>query len=115
MTNQTILEKALLKAHKNGWTPVMADWRNVEVEQWQGNGLVGIALLYSDKGSNVHWMRELEGIIFNHDFAKSLWPSKDVVPFMNRDREIFKRYEWQHHLMEMVIAKNPIEYLGKNI
>jgi hypothetical protein len=122
MTDQKILEKALLKAHKNGWNPLSTiSWKNLEVTQWQGNGMVGRALLYADKKDkdvSVTWVRELEGIIFNHDFAKCLWPTNLIDERITDITEIEtgKRYPaWQWHLMNMVLAHNPVTYLGDNI
>lgn len=107
MTNQQILEKAMLKAHKNGWNPLSTiDWVNVEIERWDGNGMVGVALLYNHKSTAVHWVRELEGIIYNHDFAKALWGGGDYDEVM---------YEWKRNLQQMVIADDPIQYLGEAI
>lgn len=58
-------------------------------------------------------------ILFNHNFAKALWgETKDFV-------ELGKTFEsgvvtvaidgWQYHLQQMVIAEDPIEYLGENM
>lgn len=113
---QQILEKALLKAHRNGWKSLMADWRNVQIEQWQGNQTVGIAFLYGTKGTDMHWVRELEGIIFNHDFAKALWGECTTWVRSKSGRVTHLPLDgWQYHLQQMVIADDPIKYLGENI
>lgn len=133
-THQQILEKALLKAHRNGWKPLNKDWKNVEVQQWQGGGMVGIALLYTEGAAAVHWVRELEGIIFNHDFAKALWGNGTILttPSMfgkltrvhmglpvakpePSTKEALIVRGWHYHLQQMVIAEDPIAYLGENI
>ena len=50
-----------------------------------------------------------EELIFNHDFAKALWPCKELDMY---HEEICI---WKHHLQQMVIADDPIKYLGENI
>ena len=49
-------------------------------------------------------------IIFGKDFAKALWPSRKPVLATVR-----LQYEWEKHLQQMVIADDPIKYLGENI
>ena len=53
------------------------------------------------------------GYIFNHDFAKALWGIDPGVvtssdPLLMTDR-------WVRHLQQMVVAEDPIVYLGGNI
>lgn len=40
-------------------------------------------------------------IIYNHDFAKALWGEKPLG--------------WRYHLQMMVVADDPIEYLGEHL
>lgn len=108
MTNQQILEKAIQKAIDGGWKqpdPTVVWWRSSE----------GIT-------------REAYGLIFNHDFAKALWgdeliqyPEGDTytvtallnpTPNFCRSTELFV---WQYHLQQMVIAEDPIKYLGEHL
>lgn len=131
---QAILEKALLKANKNGWKPLATiPWHNVQITQWQGNGMVGIALLYEHGDSSVQWLRELEGIIFNHDFARALWGTDDIIqpciycktpmgfqhlnpcPLAALTQSRPLPAVWKYHLQQMVIADDPIKYLADNI
>jgi len=53
-------------------------------------------------------------IIFNHDFAKSLWPG-NILFDEGGVKVVTKEPLWKHHLMMMVIAEDPIEYLGAHI
>jgi hypothetical protein len=46
-------------------------------------------------------------IIFNHDFAKALWGEK-------KERGLFT-FGWKFHLQQMVVADDPIAYLGEHI
>lgn len=109
MTNQQILEKAVKQAQQNGYP-----YKDITV------GYPDIKI-----GPNVFAFRE---IIFNHDFAKALW-GKDGYCYVNyeysNDYEKlgpnsgsgnFAKLEWwQYHLQQMVIADDPIKYLGENI
>lgn len=95
MTNQQILEKAIQKAVDNGY---VSNYIKPRVEE-----LIDSSLHYA--------------VIFNHDFAKALWPDSyhkgSVVyglPPLENDV-----IAWQYHLQHMVIADDPIKYLGKNL
>lgn len=111
-TSKQTLERVLLKAHKAGWEPLSTiPWKNVSIEQWTGHRMVGIALLYRNGDSSVQWVRELEGIIFNHDFAQHLWGVE-----LN-DSAIEPEHwapNWEYHLQRMVVAPDPIKYLEEN-
>lgn len=117
MTAQQILEKALLKAHKNGWNPLETiPWQNVRIEQWQGHGMVGIAFLYGVRDESAHWVRELEGIIFNKEFAKALWGECTTwVKSRHGTINHLPLNGYQYHLQNMVIANDPVKYLGENL
>jgi len=57
-------------------------------------------------------------LIFNHDFAKALWGGGVYANFYagkHGDTIDFKGLNWQGHLINMVIADDPIKYLGENI
>lgn len=57
-------------------------------------------------------------VIFNHDFAKALWGEEyigwDISDVYFKKHRIASQ-AWQFHLQQMVIADDPIEYLGENI
>lgn len=116
MDNQAILTKAITKAIEGGWKPT-----------WVG---------YEDgyfKDDEHHWplvwqaKREpyisfkWESLIFNHDFAKSLWGDEDdvdtceVVDMFEGDPSYKFIEAWQYHLQNMVVSDDPIAYLGENI
>lgn len=141
MSNQQILEKAIQKAIDNGWEQgtelLEADYIDSVFEDYK------IAHPYfavtHDTGVN------LEAIIFNHDFAKALWgEARDITSYkyylegeyfddktpeeyqeiVNTDEAdnhweqyvpVYKNKGWKYHLMQMVIAEDPIKYLGENI
>jgi hypothetical protein len=63
------------------------------------------------KGSVVYpeVYRSPEQLIYSHDFARALWgegPADQDMPAM---------YQWEEHLMRMVIAKDPIAYLAEHM
>lgn len=92
MNHQAILNKAINKATKGGWTHDV----------------------YYDGGYPYY-------MIWQHDFAKALWG--ETKPLENGEyppQVIMYKGEpmwhpWKHHLREMVVADDPIEYLGENI
>ena len=112
MTNQQILEKAIKKAIDNGW----ASTDDNASQQWLGK------LKSDQKGidnaggeDQLFFKEEWYPVIFNHDFAKALWGTELANGKMGL--KAFGRYrpKWQTNLMRMVIAKDPIKYLGDNI
>ena len=60
-------------------------------------------------------------IIFNYDFAKALWGEhrlyyRDIFPNDEWNAsELLDKCAWHYHLQQMVIAEDPIKYLGENI
>lgn len=102
MTNQQILEKAIHKAINSGWEPSgrLAMWVYktdfVEEEQY----------------GYIYEMVGLNDLIFNHQFCKALWSDK----FHMTNSEYGEGLdEWEYHLQQMVIANDPIAYLGENL
>ena len=98
MSNQEILWEAINRAIEGGWDP-------------------SSELLY--------YVNELECpvIIFNHDFAKALWGNVPLYtgPFMRvgntsiEPKECLSATAWKYHLQQMVIADDPIQYLGQHL
>lgn len=107
MTNQEILTKAIEKAIAGGW-------------KHQGITDEG-EMHFGDSGVVVDWLRggqdymSVGDLMLDHDFAKALWGeelSDDFVMFP--DGEDYGEV-WKYHLQQMVIADDPIKYLGENI
>lgn len=102
------LEKAIKKATSNGYK-IDGEWEVIEDD--------GRLALLVDNSKIWAW----ESIVFSHQFAKALWgetefsgldliaKSKDVLTGVER------KHYWQYHLQQMVIAGDPIKYLGDNI
>lgn len=110
--NQQILEQAIQKARKNGWKMPMDNYA-VHDGYIYGNEMGGHSRI---------WIADL---IFSHDFAKALWGEK-IQPytlasptgssFLDTDLlDVHELPAWKFHLQQMVIADDPIKYLGENI
>lgn len=124
MTHQQILEKAIQKAIDGGWF-----YPTTKVKTFDDDGWIEFedhSITPSVFGDH------LSNIIFNHDFAKALFgiypiveahlvPPIDFEPFQDRSTvEVMlyptHRYElWKYHLQQMVIADDPIAYLGEHL
>lgn len=98
MTNQEILEKAIMKAERNGWNN----------KTRRHSGIDQVWMIDADDSPS------MEELIFNHDFAKALW-GEDKKLFCIGDCTVFHEIAWKEHLRRMVIADDPIEYLGEHI
>lgn len=105
-TNQQILEKAIQKAIDGGWKEIanFKDHIRQYVELLESTGTEG-------------------ALMFNHDFAKALWPGTDTVyqaEIYNSPNDGDRGFDdactlWEYHLREMVIADDPIKYLGDHL
>ena len=115
MTNKEILEKAVQKAIDGGWNPPKwVVWAVVG-----GEGIEPYTFETGDEGYSVGWhdydeFVSLKDIIFNHDFAKALWGNEMIECYHAKDVKC-RMTAWAYHLQQMVIADDPIEYLGENI
>ena len=107
--NQQILEKAIQKAIDGGWE-----------FDWVGKKIIRSHSL--DKGDEFFDVTA-SYFLFNHDFAKALWPPKLIkvrstnsVPTMDGElvQENTMLETWEYHLQQMVIAEDPVKYLGDN-
>ena len=124
MKNKQILKEAIKKAVKNGWK-----WGETILDDLFGkNGRYSAYVSYP--------------FIFNHDFAKAFWGSKEkflnckehkiqyssavigkykYCPMCGKELEVVEKvanrgceYElWRESLKEMVLEKDPVKYLEK--
>lgn len=132
MTDQEILEKAIQKAIDGGWLPGWQDRRPIvkwgaqyakDYEEGEGVMISG----YHAKSNASMWFFPIKELIFNHDFAKALWgEGKEVVlpelaggTFIHSLGDNYSQPNptcaWQYHLQQLVVAENPIRYLGGNL
>lgn len=126
MSDQEILTKAIEQAIAGGWeaqplggTDMWPEFSGLERQHV-------IKLLLDGDGDLAEPYRI---IIFNHDFAKALWgEAPDHIGYGYKynikhnpyfDEAEFsidmKAPTWQLKLVQMVIAEDPIKYLGENI
>jgi hypothetical protein len=104
VTNQQILTKAIQKAIDGGWKGEYLG----KLKIWQqDNGIVRIK-------NNLDEEWAVEEIIYNKAFAKALW-GEDKEMFCIGDSKVFFDVAWKEHLRRMVIADDPIAYLGEHI
>ena len=126
MTNKKILEKAITKAIDGGWDGGPFRPLPLNLNKWRFDSD------YDAFGVGEYeyeiWIEPCE-YIFNHDFAKALWGDKQIgINYSDLNKisdDIF--YEnpdmasgleapaYKYHLQQMVIADDPIKYLGENI
>lgn len=104
MSSKEILEKAIQKAIEGGW-----DYGGSQKFTVASAALV--EMHYENSSDDL----QLETIIFNHQFAKALWGEKWLKSTGEGLGDYEKNDGWKHHLQQMVIADDPIEYLGENI
>lgn len=97
MTNQEILEKAIQKAIDGGWNLSSLDPELKYIKEYC-NFLV-------EQGGYM-------ALLTRHDFAKALWGEEDAAV---KDGLFINWPNWQYHLQQMVIADDPIKYLGENL
>jgi hypothetical protein len=103
VTNKEILTKAIQKAIDGGWRYSNGDSHELPQELY----------IYDEYGV-------YQDIIFNHDFAKALWPRGEYkkgehAPYGIDPNHDGIKAEWQYHLQRMVISPDPIKYLGEHL
>lgn len=107
MNKLEMLKGAMQKASDRGWDD--EGYKSIEV--------AGAIFVYQP--DMPHILYEPDFIIFNHDFAKALWGEENIVTSrveVSRDKTVEGvRPAWKAHLTFMVIAEDPIQYLGDNI
>ena len=107
LTKQEILEKAIHKAIENGW-----DTKGVV---YIPNELLLIELSWEGrKTKHLPTLMLPSSLIFNHDFAKALW-GEDMGYIIATEHDETVGTAWQYHLQQMVIADDPIAYLGEHL
>ena len=111
MSNEQILTKAIEQAIANGWRPHAM----TTGDPWEVQGMITLNLV-----SNGHIIADHMHLLYSHSFAKALWGDKPlpritvVLPALP-DGAIVSVKAWQLHLQQMVIADDPIAYLGDNL
>lgn len=113
MTHQEILEKAINKAIDNGWKKSGLENGFTMTKTYKG------LVVWQKMSSGYFDARTQSDIVFSHDFAKALWgETSDTLTVQNNSlnvKQVIDMNGWRYYLQQMVIADDPIEYLGKNI
>lgn len=138
MTDQEVLERAIQKAIDSGWTvfsdgPVVYENCLLGADAISGMPTVTISVVV---GGRVYGFGAIPlfNVIFNHDFAKSLFGDERIshycedggveneflggtleYPYNEGADMQFTCGSWKVRLMEMVISPDPIKYLGSVI
>lgn len=111
MDRKNILEKAIQKAIDGGWKmPFGSNGHKIQkyVESRPESIVFGYKEDWQDEYHlEGHW--SIPELIFNHDFAKALWNEE------YKKWPLYKIKNYEFHLQQMVIAEDPIKYLGENI
>jgi hypothetical protein len=132
MSHGEIIAKAVKKALENGWQlpfeePVES-YALVQPDQFHTKDEYNIApyIRFKFAGGGVYETGVMY-TIFNREFARALWGEAPIAfnaeyKIMQMDSELSEYTvwhsslpAWQFHLQQMVIADDPIEYLGKNL
>lgn len=131
MSNREILKKAIQKAIDGGWKhySMANDELEPEIFVYADSSMVNFGYHLNNRiyylGGNAE---PTNNLIYSHDFAKALFGKKEhgtdgakwgAADNCTRcgmiDHEHSTYYCWQYHLQQMVIAPDPIKYLGENI
>lgn len=114
--DKDILEKAIQKAINNGWSEILT------TEAWSvARDLhIDIQMRSVYTGNEISSGYAYQEFIFNRDFAKALWGDKPMGGIPSFTIKYGVDYHgrlpaWQYHLQQMVIAEDPIKYLGENL
>lgn len=136
MDEKQILTKAIEKAVANGWRPkgfsfigltwnalgqplieVDEKWVSQEYEDYN----TGEYYESVEQSTNTYcWDKEV--IIYSHDFAKALWNDdtkilRDAIDRTHKEGggTVYVQLSWKYHLQQMVVADDPIAYLGEHL
>jgi len=104
--NQEILARAIQKALDSGWIPIVFGVDPLEIERRNTKFII--------EGTDPR------AYIYSHDFAKALWGENTWIDPVSLEVGVMRHVSphlpiWQYHLQQMVVAENPIKYLGENL
>lgn len=129
MTNKEVFKRALKKARKNG-LEFKTIINGIKFEFGDPIYLIEDIsikfkkLVYVQVDNLTYTYIGLESIIFSHDFAKAFWGEERICDNCGYlyeqchgacriDSVVTDTVNWRYHLQEMVLEKNPLEYLEK--
>lgn len=99
MNNAEILQAAIDKAYTNGWQTPLGKY---EADS------SGTLFFHSSIGD--FEPLSIYQVIYDHGFAKALW-GEDLASGWQDDPQP----DWEINLMHMVIASDPLQYLGEHL
>jgi hypothetical protein len=120
MSHQEILAKAIQKAIDGGWELIH------ELPAKWYSSTDGVNVHFNDKAGGILVKFSSKDVIFNHEFAKALWSERRVMTHKEQadagvngllaDGRMIDLTQpgWEHHLQNMVLAEDPIAYLGEH-
>lgn len=113
MTNKEILEAAIQKAIDGGWKPpLIGTFKGIKTDLISGEWFT--CWQYEEGGTN--YGHSVMATVFNHDFAKALWGNDWPGQSPNYSPGYFEiRPRWKSRLQDMVVAEDPIAYLGEHL
>ncbi len=126
MDNQQILAEAINRAVNGGWKyPFQANCYTIRKHVKSKPEVIAFGFKENwQDGQRLKGQWSIPELIFNHDLAKALWgkEKQNYAPIgllegWDDDDFLYDdiKETWQYHLQQMVIADDPIKYLGENI
>lgn len=115
MTTMEIIRQAIKQALANGWDNFG------HYENWDFTEAYDIPHGIHFTIDSTALGLSFTDLIFDHDFARALWgeqgfPGEFTGKYPNPSRgKGGAQRGWEFHLQQMVIAADPIKYLGDNI
>ncbi len=114
LTNEQILKQAIEKAVANG----------LNLNSFGEKVHKDFDILFCDIITDRYFSDwNCYNFIFSHDFAKAFWGERYICCECKTERDVKfycpncleRRYHstWQHHLQQMVLEKEPLQYLVK--
>jgi hypothetical protein len=114
-SKQKILEKAIQKAIDGGWQGFWGKSKKLDSvtstqDAISGMPTVTISIRHNSRIFGYGGI-PIFNIIYNHDFAKALWGEEES--YSDDTNQWLPK--WKTRTQDMVIAEDPIKYLGENI
>lgn len=115
--NPEILKTAIERAIEAGWSYLGTPDNGWGFDAGQWHVVHNYLCIYHFKMADTHI--HYSQILFNHDFARAIW-GEDNYPVsvrgsVNLTNRVMYTPAWMIHIQQMVIAEDPIRYLGDNI
>lgn len=137
-----IMSKAVEEAISNGWSDIPEKWRDkwyIGCRNMMGRLFILLDITKHEAEMSFAYLEpfSVKELYLGHNFAKALWGEEKVVTIIEEEPYVGTHGEfigskvdypydegasieitstaWRYHLQEMVVADDPIKYLGENI